>query len=179
MGCKRLLHFVTLVPSLRYGEGGSSNVAVKYSEWVVALDSFIVWTLTGNGLHTWHQLQVGCGAVWYHRGPNGPIGALIGNQYPPRTFKSTKNILTDPFDLFCYPKPAQTVKIDVLLKYCLKSEKAVRIQIHLTDVLARINCISASLRLFRASEVLLDIFEALTESKRSAYSLKLVKRSGG
>ena len=122
---------------------------------------------------------IGCGAVWYHRGPNGPIRALIGNQYPPRTFKSTKNILSDPFDPFCYPKPAQTVKIDVLLKYCLKSEKAVRIQIHLTDVLGRINCLSASQRLFRASDVLLDIFEALTESKRSTYSLKLVKRSGG
>ena len=122
---------------------------------------------------------VGCGAVWYHRDPNGPIRALIGNQYPPRTFKSTKNILSDPFDPFCYPKPAQTVKIDVLLKYCLKSEKAVRIQIHLTDVLGRINCLSASQRLFRASDVLLDIFEALTESKRSTYSLKLVKRSGG
>ena len=129
---------------------------------------------------SWTKLiTVGCGAVWYHRGPNGPIRALIGNQYPPRTFKSTKNILSDPFDPFCYPKPAQTVKIDVLLKYCLKSEKAVRIQIHLTDVLGRINCLSASQRLFRASEVILDIFEALTESKRSTYSLKSVKRSGG
>ena len=72
-------------------------------------------------------IRIGCGAVWYHRGPNGPIRALIGNQYPPRTFKSTKNILSDPFDPFCYPKPAQTVKINVLLKYCLKSEKAVRL----------------------------------------------------
>ena len=76
-----------------------------------------------------NSLLVGCGAVWHHRAPREAIRAQKRNQDPSRTFRSTKNILSDASEPSCHQKPTQTVKITVLLKYCLNSENAVRTQI--------------------------------------------------